>query len=64
MWIGVNIELVLRQVVIPPVHTLNILYHKFHAVPIPSHLKNELKPFVIIILALGLDKKKVANKRL
>lgn len=64
MWIGSDTELALHWGAIPLMPTLNILFPKFYAIFIPSHMHNDVKSFVIDLLVEGLNEKKVAEERL
>lgn len=43
--------------------TLNIMSLKFCAGPIPSHLKGDFEPFVVVLLREGLDEWRVVEER-
>lgn len=56
-------ELALRSGDISSVPTLNIIYLKLCAAPIPSYIKNNLELFAIVLMIQRLDKRKVAEDR-
>lgn len=62
MLIGADAELALYWEKISPVPKLNIHCPKFYVILIPLDMRNNLKPFAIVLFMKGLDKKTVAEE--